>query len=344
MSNPVRHALVTGGCGFVLAPTVRRILAAEPATRVTVVDRGAPDALVRGYLGEAAARVEFRTGDLRDAETFRGLSGIDHVVHGAAATLDDAQEWDNARTLAEVNVGGTLQLLDWVRRQPEVRRLVHVSSGAVYGDVGSEPDRRFSDEEGPVEPRSAYGITKAAGEQLALRFAELQGRDVRVARVASVFGPMERPTGSRAGMSPVYRMTHAFLDHGTVTVSRRSLTACVAPIASEDVAAALAGMLASPRLRHTTYNVASGYTTTVAAILDAYADAVDGFAWEPVDDPAGADVDFETLTPLARAHVNRRLLDDVPWRPQALGESLRAYVEWVRADAERRSPPASVGR
>lgn len=338
MSVTPAHVLVTGGCGFVLAPFVRRLLRDDPHARVTVVDLNAPNDLVRAYLADVISRVEFRAGDLQDPATLSGIHAADYVVHGAAATLDDAQDWAHTRVLVGANVGGTLQLLEWLRRRPAVRRVIHVSSGAVYGDAGAGTPEVLTDEAGPVAPRVGYAVTKAAGEQLALRFAELHDVDVRAVRLASVFGPMERPTGTRGNMSMVYRITRAHLHGGPVSVSERSLRSCMAPISSEDVAAALSSLLRADRLDHAVYNVASGYTTTVAKVLDAYAASVPGFRWSVAGDPARADVDVSLAPPLARAHVNARLRHDVDWEPRALGDALREYAEWARVDPGRRCP------
>lgn len=335
MSTP--HLLVTGGCGFVLAPFVRRALLDDPHARATVVDLAPPNELVRAHLDDVIGRVTFRAGDLRDPDTLASVPAADHVVHGAAATLDDAADWANTRTLVEANVGGTLALLEWLRRQPP-RRMIHVSSGAVYGDAdGATPDS-LTDEAGPVDPRTGYAVTKAAGELLALRFGELHDVDVRSARLASVFGPMERPTSTRGSMSPVYRFTCAHLHTGQVRVSRRTLTSCIAPISSEDVAVVLSRLLRTDRLNHAVYNVASGYTTTVADVLDTCAAHVPGFRWSVAADGDRADVDVQFSHPLARAHVNARLRHDVEWEPRALGDALRAYVEWARSDPDRRCP------
>jgi len=98
-------------------------------------------------------------GDIRDPATVdRAVTGCDYVVHCAAAlALARPEEIDS------VNVGGTSGLLAAAKRH-KVKRLVYVSSTAVYGMPKFHPIL----EDAPLDPMGDYGVSKARAEQICL--------------------------------------------------------------------------------------------------------------------------------------------------------------------------------
>jgi UDP-glucose 4-epimerase len=103
------------------------------------------------------------------------LAGGASVARAASAPLEDFQR----------TVGSTAQLLEWVRLHRPGRRVVLVSSAAVYGDLHAGPIV----ETAAVGPVSIYGEHKLMMEQLGRYHAREFGTDIVIARIFSVYGP-----------------------------------------------------------------------------------------------------------------------------------------------------------
>jgi UDP-glucose 4-epimerase len=178
-----RRIVVTGGAGFIGSRLVDEIVRDETGEIVVV------DNLRRGdldYLAGARERISFVKGDVRDFELLRGLfTGVDLVYHLAAQSnvLGAEQDADYAFT---TNVAGTFNVLQ-AARERGVSRVVFTSSREVYGDVEQVPVSESS----PVSPKNAYGTSKAVGEMYCRLYAQ-GGLDVRIVRLANVYGPRDR--------------------------------------------------------------------------------------------------------------------------------------------------------
>ncbi|HEY7047599.1 MAG TPA: NAD(P)-dependent oxidoreductase [Jatrophihabitantaceae bacterium] len=145
----------------------------------------------RGRLSELAADgAEVVFGDLEDpASVEPAVAGVDVVCHLAAAltTHDVADE-----RFVDVNVGGTFNLLQAIRRQaPGLRRLVYTSSDAVYLSAGDDPPPELIDETSPVQPGTVYGATKVGAELLCRSFWRTYGIPFTVMRPTATASPAE---------------------------------------------------------------------------------------------------------------------------------------------------------
>jgi nucleoside-diphosphate-sugar epimerase len=330
------HVLVTGGCGFVLAATARDLLRALPSARVTVVDRSAPSSLVREFFSAEAERVAFAQADVCDRDSLPDIDAT-HVVHGATVTFDPYCEGETPREYVDVNVGGTVNMLEWARRRP-VRRFVYVSSGSVYGSATRWSPQGAQDEDGPFEPTELYALTKYAAERIALRYGEIFPLDVRSVRLSAVFGPMERPTPARSSMSLVYRAMRACVEGRPLVLTPRSLAAGVDLVSSEDVGAAIRQVLVAERLTHAAFNVAGGRLTPVGDLLAELAEVVPGMSWTTDGDRFDADLDPAQVRARFAAYSTDRIAAEAGWRPRPLGDQLRAYADWVAQDPDERCP------
>jgi nucleoside-diphosphate-sugar epimerase len=156
--------LVTGGCGSVGALSVQRLLV-EPEAEVVVVDISPPDDAVKRLLGSALERVTFLQADVSDRAGLEAVLaevdplGLRAIVH--AAILDHVPRWEreNTRAYVDVNLGGTINLLEVARRLPLLGAFVYVSSGSVYGEPGPATPVDLQGEDGPVDPPEMYAIT-----------------------------------------------------------------------------------------------------------------------------------------------------------------------------------------
>src|SRR3989338_5601437 len=97
------------------------------------------------------------------------------------------------------NVVATHRLLEAARRNKKLKGFIHISTSSVYGA------RADGAEATEPRPTSYYGVTKLAGEQLALAYHREHGLPVVVLRLFSVYGPRERPE------KLYHKLTHAML-------------------------------------------------------------------------------------------------------------------------------------
>ena len=180
------RVLVTGGCGFIGTNLLAR-MDAVGGFRTRVLDNESMGR--REHL--AGIDTEFVLGDLRDPAALAGaLEGMDAVVHLAADTrvLDSIGD---PRLNFEVNVQGSLNLLE-AMRQGGVKRIVSASTGgAIIGDV--EPPMH----EGMVpRPLSPYGASKMAVEGYCSAYEGSYGFHALSLRFSNVYGPRSFHKGS----------------------------------------------------------------------------------------------------------------------------------------------------
>lgn len=131
------------------------------------------------------AKIEVVTGDMRDAAALRdATAGIEVVQHLAAGQRMKPQFAGlSEQEIFDMNLGGVENVLA-AARECAVRRVVFISSSAVYG----VPETPLVDEEDhPKAPLGAYGESKLQAEALCLRALD-QGLDVAMLRPMSLFG------------------------------------------------------------------------------------------------------------------------------------------------------------
>ncbi|HJW89806.1 MAG TPA: NAD-dependent epimerase/dehydratase family protein [Anaerolineales bacterium] len=185
--------LVTGGAGFIGSHVVDAYLA--EGYHVVVVDN-----LSTGRLSNLNPAAKFYQVDIRSPQ----LSDVfeaerpDFVNHHAA-------QMDVRRSIAEpvldadINILGSINLLECARRSM-VRRLIYISTGgAVYG----EPEYLPCDEEHPIKPICQYGASKHTVEHYLYMYQQNYGLDYTVLRYPNVYGPRQDPHGE-AGVVAIF--------------------------------------------------------------------------------------------------------------------------------------------
>ena len=125
-------------------------------------------------LSKLKGNVRIITGDIRNQKKLEQILS-EHspkiIVHGAAITPGLTRERDQMQLTADVNFMGTLCLLEAARKF-KVRRIVYLSSGAVYGLSSGSTD--ILDEEDPIPiPDTIYAISKYAAERACLRYRQI---------------------------------------------------------------------------------------------------------------------------------------------------------------------------
>lgn len=177
-----KKVLVTGGAGFIGSNLVRRLL--DEGNSVTVLDN-----FMSGYRSnlDPFSSVRIIEGDVRDKSAVElAMQGAEVVFH-LAASVGNKRSIDHPIIDAEINVLGTLQVLQAARKEG-VRKIVTSSSAGIFGELKTIPIK----EDHPIEPDSPYGCTKLCQEKLCLSYAKLYEIEAVCLRYFNVYGPNQR--------------------------------------------------------------------------------------------------------------------------------------------------------
>src|SRR5579863_10544892 len=267
--------LVTGATGFVMSVLGRHWLDADPDARLVALDSAPLDAAARRYFAPVMKRLSVVIADVTQPEAWQAAlagHGVTHIVHGATITpisrggVSEAKrepEAEHPARIIDVNVMGTVMMLEWARTLPDLKRFVYVSSGAVYKHYGPDRPGEPLPEDGYVMPRRLYGISKLASELITERYGDLFALSTASVRPSSVYGPMDRATASRNFRHVPNRIAYMALD-GVHRIAVNAPDAVGDYIHAEDVATGIAALLRAPSLHHSVYNIAAGVTTSTA--------------------------------------------------------------------------------
>lgn len=330
--------LVTGATGFIMSHVVRQWIERDADARVLAIDAAAPDPRANRFFAPVADRIKFHQSDIVDPALWHSLGQRDDIVgivHGATVTSIDRlvhaegpgrPGLSGARMSIQVNIDGTLNVLQWAAVQPRLRRLVNVSSGSVYASDGPDP----LPEEGFVAPAGVYAITKHAGELFTNYAAtHLQLPAVSV-RLSGVFGPMDRETPSRAVRSAPRVIAERGLAKKPVRV--RSLDAAGDFVQAGDVATAIVGLLDAASLNYQVYNIAAGKLVSIRDLIEAFKRSIPSLRCQQVGKSSPLDVDQDPSLRHGRfgAYDISRIKADVGWTPRSLEDAVSDYVAWLR--------------
>ena len=196
--------LVTGGAGFIGSHVVDAYV--EAGHDVAVVDD-----LSSGSKANVNAKAAFYEMDIRSdglAEVFAAVNP--DVVGHFAAQMNVTHSVSNPQFDADVNVVGSINMLENCVKH-KVKKVIYASTGgAIYGN----PDQLPASEDYPADPLSPYGVSKFCVERYLRLYFKLYGLNYTVLRFPNVYGPRQNPHGEagvcaifidlmRAGKTPV---------------------------------------------------------------------------------------------------------------------------------------------
>lgn len=187
--------LVTGGAGFIGSNIAKALL--EAGHQVRVLDNFSTGR--RENIREFVKDFELVEGDIRSYHTVnQAVKGIDVILHQAALP-SVPRSINDPITTNEVNVGGTLNILD-AAKDNNVQRVVFASSSSVYGDNPELPKH----EKMHTNPKSPYAVSKLAAESYCRVFAQVYGIETVALRYFNVFGPKQDPTSQYSAVIPKF--------------------------------------------------------------------------------------------------------------------------------------------
>jgi UDP-glucose 4-epimerase len=236
------------------------------------------------------------------------------VVNHHAAQIDVRRSVTEPGFDADVNVLGSINLLECARAVG-VRKVIYISSGgAIYG----EPERLPCDEDHPVAPLSPYGVSKYTVEQYLPIYQMTYGLDTTILRYANVYGPRQDPHGE-AGVVAIFSGRMLAGDVPTVNGSGEQARDFVY-VAD----CARANLRALDRGSGRAYNLGTGAATSINELAALLAEAAD-YPGPVVHGPAKAGEVFRITLEATRAR------EELGWEPEVdLAEGLERTVEYFR--------------
>jgi len=305
------RALVTGGAGFIGSHVVERLLALGHEV-VIVLDKAVPDKSL--HLGD---RVKFVHGDIRNfGDCQAAVKGIDAIIHLAALIHVDLSI-QAPLEFYETNVRGTMNLLEAVRHEPQVKKFVYMSTAEVYGNL---PHGLFKETD-LCNPRSPYAASKYAAERYCLSYYHTYGApEVTIVRGFNTYGPRQR-YGAKGAVIATFIMNTLSGNPPVIygTGEQRRDYVYVKDMAKGIIEAAL-----MPRLGKEIINLASGMTLSINEIAEAVLTVTESeLKSRRIDARPG-----EVMRSCGDAIKARYLLD---WRPEtSFIDGLRETVEYFR--------------
>jgi UDP-glucose 4-epimerase len=198
-------------------------------------------------------------GDIRDKDIVNKLvKDVDAVIH-TAAQLNIKRSLENPILDADINIMGTLNLLDAARKNKNISKFVYLSSSVVYGN----PEYLPIDENHPLNPVSAYGLSKLTGEKYCFLFNKVFGLPIVCVRPFNIYGSREDPKSSY--VSIVCKFTDMVRNNKPLIIygdgkQMRDL------VHVKDVASFIEIVLEKPETAGIVYNLGSGKPVTVLEI------------------------------------------------------------------------------
>ena len=302
------NILVTGGAGFIGSHIVDALIG--EGHRVAVLDN-----LSTGRPENLNPKAAFHKADIRD----KGISGVfaearPEVVFHEAAQVSVRLSVDDPCADADVNVTGTLNVLEQCVKHG-VKKVVFASSGgAVYGEQEVFP----APETHPVRPLSPYGVAKRTVEHYLYYYRAAHGLAYTALRYSNVYGPRQDPYGE-AGVVAIF--ASRMLKGETPTVNGNGEQTRDYVYVGDVVRA---NLLALDHDYVGCLNVGTGVEVSVNGLYG-FIKAATGYGGEKVHGPAKAGEQFRSV-------VDCKLIKDAfGWSPAvALPEGIRETVAYFR--------------
>ncbi len=316
------NVYVTGAAGFIGSHVAEALL--SRGDRVCGLDNFDPfydRAVKERNLSALRANpgFSFLEGDIRNPGTLAlwgDGSRPDALIHLAAKAGVRPSVADPAG-YADVNVHGTIRILEWARER-EIPKVLFASSSSVYGGNTKVP---FSEDDFVDHPVSPYAATKKAGELLCHTYCHLYRMNVAALRFFTVYGPRQRPEMA------IHKFTRRILEGEEIELygdgsSRRDYTFI------DDIVSGVLGALDAPP-GYRVYNLGESATISLSDLVSLLEKACGrpalrrGKPFQPGDVPI-------TFADISRARAE---IGYDPRVPIELG--VARFVEWYRRQATR---------
>lgn len=302
-------ALVTGGAGFIGSNLVE-LLAAEGHDVVVLDD------LSSGYAENLAPRAGFIQGDVSQPDMARSAAAGCDVIFHLAASVGNTRSIDNPVRDSEVNLIGTLRVLE-AAREHGIGRVVFSSSAGIFGELKTLPIA----EDHQQDPDSPYGASKLAAEKMCLVYNKLYGMKNVCLRYFNVYGLRQR-YDAYGNVIPIFAERMVRDQEVTIFGDGEQTRDFVhaRDVAQANYRAAISDDAAG------SFNIGSGSRISINELARMMAGLVGMPTTIVHGDPRPGDV----LDSLAAIDAARAAFGFSP--AVELESGLREYLEWLRAD------------
>ena len=245
--------LITGAAGFLGSALANRLVREGHQVRGL-------DNLSTGDSQSLVQDVHFTRGDVNDRpKLWTLLQEVDCVYHLAArVSVQESVLYPSDYNAA--NVGGTVSLME-AMRDVGVRRVVLVSSGAIYGDQQEQPLR----EDMTPNPRSPYAVSKLAAEYYVRTIGTLWGIETVSLRVFNAYGPGQHLPPSHPPVVP-YFLKQALRGGSLIVHSDGNQTRDYVYV--DDVISGLVAAATAPNINGMVINIGSGREVSVREMVN----------------------------------------------------------------------------
>ena len=203
-----KSVLITGATGLICSAIADMLIRVNETqnTGIEIYVTGRDPKKAEGRFGMYALKEYFHILRYDALEEIRNFpEKVDYVVHGAGNAFPGAMIKEPVETM-ECNTGGTLRLLKYASKAG-CRRFMYISSSEVYGK--KETDRPFKEDDyGFVDllgPRSAYPVSKRAGETLCASYSYEYGMESVIIRPGHIYGPTASMKDNRVSSAFAYQ-------------------------------------------------------------------------------------------------------------------------------------------
>ncbi|HEU0020727.1 MAG TPA: NAD-dependent epimerase/dehydratase family protein [Dehalococcoidia bacterium] len=304
----VKSALVTGGAGFIGSHLVDRLL--KEGHKVSVVDNLSTGKLKNLNSGATFYHVDITHPSVQDIFQREQPDVVFHL----AAQISVSESTKDPVNDGEINVIGTLRLLEAVRRSGIEKFIYSSTGGALYGDPVENP----CNEQTPIKPLSPYGLSKFLAEQYIELYHRLYHLNYTVLRYGNVYGPRQDPHGE-AGVVAIF--SQAMLEGKQPRIFGEGDQERDFVYVGDVVDA---NILAMTRGDGNAFNIGTGRGTNVNRIFDALRDIIK-YKWE---------ADHRAARPGEVHQISldcKKAYDELGWSPQVnLEEGLELTAEFFR--------------
>jgi NAD dependent epimerase/dehydratase len=318
-----RKVLVTGAGGFIGSHLVEELVGAGAEVRAMVKYNGRSEiGMLALSPAEVRESIEIVHGDITDPFYVKHVCAEREVVFHLAALIAIPYSYTAPKYYVDVNVNGTLNVLQAVR-ELEIPRMVHTSTSETYGTAQYTP----IDEKHPMQPQSPYSASKIGADSMAESFYRSFGTPVATIRPFNTYGPRQ---SARAVIPTIASQLLAGRDEVKLGDLRpvRDLTFVT------DTARGFMAIANSDECLGVATNVGNGKGITIGDLAALIAEVAGRPDVPIVEDtqrlrPAKSEV-FELI---ADASAAKKRAD---WEPQvSLREGLTRVVDYVKANLHR---------